>query len=106
MRRVSLEITKPQIPGRPSRDRCSRYRTSTEGRRRDLSERTHHTATDMMLRLWRHWPGWVGYVAASWSLIYGALGLWWRWAARITRSQAQTTPKQWRSRSCGAQVGI
>src|SRR5215203_4025022 len=23
------------------------------------------------------WPGWVGYVAATWSLIYGALGLWW-----------------------------
>jgi hypothetical protein len=71
-----------------------------------LSERTHHTATDMMLRLWRHWPGWVGYVAASWSSIYGAVGLWWCWTARITHSQAQTTPKQRRSPSCGAQVGI
>ena len=23
------------------------------------------------------WPGWVGYAAATWSLMYGALGLWW-----------------------------
>ena len=23
------------------------------------------------------WPGWVGYAAATWSLIYGALGLYW-----------------------------
>jgi hypothetical protein len=25
----------------------------------------------------RRWPRWVGYSAAAWSLIYGALGLWW-----------------------------
>ena len=23
------------------------------------------------------WPGWIGYVAAAWSLVYGLLGLWW-----------------------------
>ena len=26
---------------------------------------------------WRHWPRWIGYAAAAWSLIYGALGLYW-----------------------------
>ena len=29
------------------------------------------------LRCWRRWPGWVGYVAAAWSLAYGLLGLYW-----------------------------
>jgi hypothetical protein len=29
------------------------------------------------LRWWRRWPGWVGYVAAAWSLVYGLLGLYW-----------------------------
>jgi hypothetical protein len=29
-------------------------------------------------RLWlARWPGWIGYVAAAWSLMYGLLGLWW-----------------------------
>jgi hypothetical protein len=28
-------------------------------------------------RSWRRWPGWVGYVAGFWSLVYGQLGLWW-----------------------------
>src|SRR5687767_182433 len=23
------------------------------------------------------WPQWIGYAAALWSLLYGALGLWW-----------------------------
>ena len=27
-------------------------------------------------RSWR-WPGWVGYAAGLWSLVYGLLGLWW-----------------------------
>lgn len=27
--------------------------------------------------LWGQWPGWVGYAAAAFSLVYGALGLWW-----------------------------
>jgi hypothetical protein len=26
---------------------------------------------------WRRWPDWIGYVAAAWSLAYGALGLYW-----------------------------
>jgi hypothetical protein len=30
-----------------------------------------------MLRWWRRWPGWIGYVAAAWSLAYGLLGLYW-----------------------------
>ncbi|MGW4638157.1 hypothetical protein ACWEN6_06505 [Sphaerisporangium sp. NPDC004334] len=30
-----------------------------------------------MLRWWRYWPAWSGYVAAAWSLSYGALGLFW-----------------------------
>src|SRR5687767_4012455 len=29
------------------------------------------------LRWWRRWPGWIGYVAAAWSLTYGLLGLYW-----------------------------
>lgn len=28
-------------------------------------------------RWWRLWPGWIGYAAAVWSLVYGALGLYW-----------------------------
>jgi hypothetical protein len=28
-------------------------------------------------RSWRRWPGWVGYAAGFWSLVYGLLGLWW-----------------------------
>jgi hypothetical protein len=28
-------------------------------------------------RWWQRWPEWVGYAAATWSLIYGVLGLWW-----------------------------
>jgi hypothetical protein len=31
----------------------------------------------MAFRRWRRWPGWIGYAAAAWSLIYGALGLYW-----------------------------
>lgn len=26
---------------------------------------------------WSHWPQWAGYLAAAWSMIYGALGLYW-----------------------------
>src|SRR5215207_11712710 len=26
---------------------------------------------------WRRWPEWVGYATAGWSLLYGALGLYW-----------------------------
>lgn len=26
---------------------------------------------------WRRWPEWIAYAAAAWSLLYGALGLWW-----------------------------
>ena len=29
------------------------------------------------LRWSRRWPGWIGYVAAAWSLAYGLLGLYW-----------------------------
>jgi hypothetical protein len=29
------------------------------------------------LRWWRRWPGWIGYVAAAWSLAYGILGFYW-----------------------------
>jgi hypothetical protein len=29
------------------------------------------------LRWWRRWPGWIGYAAADWSLVYGILGLYW-----------------------------
>ena len=29
------------------------------------------------LRWWRRWPGWIGYVAAAWSLAYVLLGLYW-----------------------------
>ena len=29
------------------------------------------------LRWRRRWPGWIGYVAAAWSLTYGLLGLYW-----------------------------
>src|SRR3712207_3409307 len=31
----------------------------------------------MALRWLRRWPGWIGYVAAAWSLAYGLLGLYW-----------------------------
>ncbi|MDH6127476.1 NYN domain-containing protein [Kitasatospora sp. GP82] len=30
-----------------------------------------------MFRWFRHWPDWSGYVAALWSLLYGAAGLYW-----------------------------
>lgn len=26
---------------------------------------------------WSHWPQWVGYITATWSLVYGLLGLYW-----------------------------
>lgn len=26
---------------------------------------------------WSHWPQWAGYLAAAWSLLYGAIGLYW-----------------------------
>ncbi|MHB1134084.1 MAG: hypothetical protein ACYC4L_17080 [Chloroflexota bacterium] len=26
---------------------------------------------------WQRWPQWIGYIAAIWSLVYGALGLYW-----------------------------
>ena len=26
---------------------------------------------------WQRWPGWIGYVAGAWSLMYGVLGLYW-----------------------------
>jgi hypothetical protein len=29
------------------------------------------------LRWWGRWPGWIGYVAAAWSLVYSLLGLYW-----------------------------
>ncbi|MBW7454395.1 hypothetical protein ACFOLF_00055 [Paenibacillus sepulcri] len=32
---------------------------------------------DKSLRWWRRWPAWVAYAAAAWSLMYGALGLFW-----------------------------
>lgn len=25
--------------------------------------------------IWSHWPEWVGYAAAAWSLVYGLLAL-------------------------------
>ena len=28
-------------------------------------------------RWWQRWPDWVGYAAAAWSLLYGALGFFW-----------------------------
>ena len=47
----------------------------------DVAERTRDTATEtasMAFRRWRRrWPGWIGYAAAAWSLVYGALGLYW-----------------------------
>lgn len=42
-----------------------------------MAERTRDTATGTANVTFRRWPGWVGYAAAAWSLIYGALGLWW-----------------------------
>jgi hypothetical protein len=42
-----------------------------------MVERAHRTGTFGALRAWRRWPEWLGYAAAVWSLIYGALGLWW-----------------------------
>lgn len=41
-----------------------------------MVERAQRTGTFVALRT-RRWPEWVGYTAAFWSLIYGALGLWW-----------------------------
>ena len=41
-----------------------------------MVERAHRTGTFGALRAWRRWPEWLGYAAAVWSLIYGALGLW------------------------------
>ena len=46
----------------------------------DAAERTRDTATrtaSKAFRRWRRWPGWIGYAAAAWSLVYGALGLYW-----------------------------
>jgi hypothetical protein len=42
-----------------------------------MAESAHHVSTLVRLRAWRRWPEWVGYAAAAWSLIYGALGLYW-----------------------------
>jgi hypothetical protein len=42
-----------------------------------MAERAHRLATEASLPLWRRWPEWVGYSAVVWSLIYGALGLYW-----------------------------
>ena len=42
-----------------------------------MVERAQRTGTFVALRARRLWPEWVGYAAAFWSLIYGALGLWW-----------------------------
>jgi hypothetical protein len=45
-----------------------------------VAERTCDTATrtaSMAFRRWRRWPGWIEYAAAAWSLVYGALGLYW-----------------------------
>ena len=47
----------------------------------EVAERTRDTApgtASMAFRRWRRrWPGWIGYAAAAWTLIYGALGLYW-----------------------------
>jgi len=37
---------------------------------------TPETGASGQINRWR-WPGWIGYAAAAWSLIYGALGLYW-----------------------------
>jgi hypothetical protein len=46
----------------------------------DVVEKTRNTAAgkaSAAFRLWRKWPGWIGYAAGAWSLIYGAFGLYW-----------------------------
>jgi hypothetical protein len=46
----------------------------------DISERAHYAATGaagLVLGPLRRWPERIGYAAAIWSLIYGALGLYW-----------------------------
>ncbi len=44
----------------------------------DVAERTHDAVTvGVAFRWWRRWPGWIRYAAATWSLIYGVLGLYW-----------------------------
>jgi hypothetical protein len=46
--------------------------------RQHPTEEEPDTATgSMAFRRWRRWPGWIGYAAAAWTLIYGALGLYW-----------------------------
>ncbi len=42
-----------------------------------MAERAHPTASGVRLRPLRRWPGWVGYAAGGWSLVYGLFGLWW-----------------------------
>ena len=34
-------------------------------------------ASRAALRWWRQWAGWIGYMAAAWSLAYGLLGVYW-----------------------------
>lgn len=41
-----------------------------------MVERTRGTA-GAAFRPWRWWPEWIGHAPAAWSLIYGALGLYW-----------------------------
>jgi hypothetical protein len=46
----------------------------------DVVEKTRDTAAGKASaahRLWRRPPGWIGYAAGAWSLIYGAFGLYW-----------------------------
>jgi hypothetical protein len=38
---------------------------------------TSREAGRAALRWWQRWPGWIGYVAAAWSLAYCLLGLYW-----------------------------
>ena len=42
----------------------------------EASRQTGAGTTRAASRSWR-WPGWVGYAAGLWSLVYGLLGLWW-----------------------------
>jgi hypothetical protein len=35
------------------------------------------TGGNVLWRWWGRWPAWSGYAAAGWSLLYGALGLYW-----------------------------
>lgn len=37
-------------------------------------------------RWWRRWSGWVGYAAAAWSSVCGALGPWWALGGAGSRS--------------------